>query len=387
MTRPRRAIIATRVFEPEAAAAAVRLGALVRALRRRNVATTVLTTRSTGAPRSDGHVRRWPVLRDRSGHVRGYLQYASFDIPLLGRLLLRRRPDVVIAEPPPTTGLVTWLTSAVRRIPFVYFSADVTSSALESVDVNPVVARTVVAMERFVLRRAAAVLAVSDGVRDELLGLGVDEATITVVGTGIDTSVLTPVGDVQEPGYRYFIYAGTMSEFQGAEVFVRAFLRVAELDPDIRLLMFGGGVDREHLMRLAAPLGDRVAFPGIVSMARIARWTRGAVAGLASVRPDRGYGFAFPTKALASAACGTPVVFAGVGPTRALVAEQRLGWAVDWDEQAVATAMEAAMNRPRRLSDDEVRWLHEHYSLDAVAERAVDRIDEVVARDRGREDR
>src|SRR5690554_401825 len=101
------AILATRLYEPESAAAAYRLGNLTRALERRGWRVKVLTTKSKYEARSTRAVRRWPVLRDKSGAVRGYLQYLSFDVPLFFRLLFSRRANVVIVEPPPTTGLVT----------------------------------------------------------------------------------------------------------------------------------------------------------------------------------------------------------------------------------------------------------------------------------------
>lgn len=377
---PRRAVVATRIFEPEGGAAPARLGRLVRALERRGYRTTVLTTRAPSGPPSTATVRRWPVLRDRSGMVRGYVQYASFDIPLALRLLARRRPDIVVAEPPPTTGFVVAAVCRVRRIPFVYFSADVTTSALEAVKVNPLVRRGVAWLERRVLRSATRVLAVSDGVRDEVVRFGADPGAVTVVGTGIDTDIYRPDGDTAASGAPFLIYAGTMSEIQGAEVFVEAFRRAAGTAPDARLVMFGGGVEMERLRQLAAPLGDRVQFPGLVPAEEVARWMRGAVAGLASVRPSRGYDFAYSTKALATAACGTPVIFAGSGPVGGLIREHRLGWALEWDADAVAAAMVEALGRGRvPLAPEQVQVIVDRHSLHAVAERSVDALDQVLA--------
>src|SRR5690625_1410599 len=93
-------VVATRIFAPEPAAASLRLGALVRALADAGHRVTVLTTTAPGryVPPPGVRVRRWPVLRDRDGYVRGYLQYLSFDVPLALRLLLTRRPDAVVVE-------------------------------------------------------------------------------------------------------------------------------------------------------------------------------------------------------------------------------------------------------------------------------------------------
>ena len=129
-----RVVIATRLFPPEPGAAAYRLGALARTLGARGARVDVLTTRppaASGAPKdlSGVRVHRWPVLRDAGGNVRGYIQFASFDGPLAFRLLATPRPGAVVVEPPPTTGTVVRLVTALRRVPYVYYAGDVSSTA------------------------------------------------------------------------------------------------------------------------------------------------------------------------------------------------------------------------------------------------------------------
>ena len=138
--------LATRTFTPEPTAAALRLGALARALAAGGDRVRVLTSRlaptvardarENGQAGDDGgrnrglvEVRRAPVLRDPTGAVRGYLSYLSFDVPLVSRLLTTPRPDVVVCEPPPTTGVAVRLACAARRVPYVYYCADIVSDA------------------------------------------------------------------------------------------------------------------------------------------------------------------------------------------------------------------------------------------------------------------
>lgn len=376
---PVRAVVATRIYAPEGGAAAFRLAALVDRLKQSGYATRVLTTRPRSRPAPDPEVRRWPVLRDRSGAVRGYVQYASFDIPLFFRLLFTRPVDVVIVEPPPTTGVVCRIVCSIRRIPYVYFSADVSSTAAEGIGVSPLVVRILRAVESWVLRGASAVLAVTPDVGDKVIALGAARDKVTVVGTGIDTDLFSADGTTPEVGYPYLVYAGTMSEVHGASVFVEAFGRIAAQHPTARLKLFGQGVEVDALKRLAEGVAPgQVDFSEPISGTEIAHWLRGANAGLASVRPGRGYGFAFATKALATISCGTPVVYAGVGPLHQIIIENSLGWAADWDAADVAVAMDAALAGPtherQRLTD----WVLENYSLRAVAQQAVHAIDQVV---------
>lgn len=375
-SRRPRVTVATRIYAPEAAAAAFRLEHLARALAE-HADVDVLTTGAPGAdayePPAGVRVRRWPVLRDRSGYVRGYLPYLSFDVPLLVRLLAGARPDVVVAEPPPTTGAVVRLVCALRRVPYVWYAADVWSDAVASTGSPRVVVRLLRALESWVVRGAAGSVAVSDGVAERVRALGGRE--VVVVGNGVDTDVFGPQGP-QRGDRRTLVYAGTASEWQGADVFARAMHQVLERVPDARLVYLGQGSALAEIRRVADGLpAGAVRVLGQVSPQESAAWLRGAAAAVVSIVPGRGYDFAIPTKVFAALGTGTPVLYAGVGPTVGILEENGLGRAVAHDVEAVAHGMvemlaAAAADDPQRAR--RVQWVLEHRSLPAVAGRVVD---------------
>ncbi|MCL1869586.1 MAG: glycosyltransferase family 4 protein [Promicromonosporaceae bacterium] len=378
-----RVTVATRIFTPEPAAAAFRLAALASALADAGADVTVLTTtnptRAVGARAakepSGVTVRRCPVLRDRTGYVRGYLQYLSFDVPLFFRLLVGARPNVVVAEPPPTTGLVVRLACTLRRVPYVYYAADIWSDA--SAQAAPgIVVRLLRAVESFVLRGASRVIAVTDGVGDRVKELGAHD--VVIVRNGIDTDAFTPDGPVHSdaPDGPYAIYAGTTSEWQGADVFVDAMTSVLERVTDAQLIYLGQGSAWEHIAAAAERLPDggksvRMLTP--VGPREASAWLRGANAALVSLKPGQGYDFAFPTKVLAGLASGTPVLYAGPGRASEVIREHRLGRAVDHRLEAVADAMcemladDVATAERRRLA----AWVEETSSLRQTAARAA----------------
>lgn len=372
-------LIASRLFPPEPGAAAFRLGWLAQALVCQGAQVTVLTSRPPRVARagiSDPagvDVRRFPVLRDRGGNIRGYLQFASFDGPLLFRLLAVRRPAIVVVEPPPTTGLAVRLIASLRRLDYVYYAADVSSSAAAGMGMHPTIVRALRRLESMVMRGAARVLAVSEGVAREVEALGVPDYRVTVVGTGVDTTTFQPTPHVAD-SRPTLVYAGTMSEIHGAGVFIHAFGEVAREFPSARLVMLGQGTEREAMEGLAARVAPgQVNFEGLVGAARVAEALGQAWAGLASVRPGRGYDFSFPTKMFVSTACGTPVIYSGVGPGGAMVADHGLGWSTPWDARPVADAMRQALaSKPdagRRAML--AAWTREHASQEAVSARAA----------------
>ncbi|MBO3664974.1 glycosyltransferase family 4 protein [Microbacterium stercoris] len=391
-SRPR-VVLASRLFEPEVSAGAFRLGALARALASSEAEVTVVTTQAPPALRrpfdiAGVEISRWPVLRDAGGNVRGYIQYLSFDAPLALRLL-GRRVDALIAESPPTTGVVSAVVAWMKRVPLVYYAADVWTDGVISMGAPRPVVAVMRLLERATLRSASRILSVSSEVTGRLVALGADPQRIVEVGNGIDTDVFSPDVAPAAPEERYFAYTGTMSEWQRPDVFVRAFARIADEYPDVRLRFFGQGALRDELERLAAELlPGRVEFGGVVPPAEAAGWIRGAVGALVSITPGVGYDFARPTKTYAAAACGTPVLFAGARTGGELVREAGLGEAVAFTPEAVADAMRRLLadhdsGQSETLRSTRAAWVRENVSLAAAGRRAADAVLETVA-DRAR---
>lgn len=370
--KPLKVVVTTRLFTPEVGAAAFRLKALVDGLAALGAEVKVITTtppKGSGIFKPAYKLSRWPVLRDAGGNVRGYFQYLSFDVPAFFRLLTAKA-DVVVSEPPPTTGVVVALSSMLLRRPFVYYAADVWTEALSAMEVPGIVKKVMGAVEGFVLRRATAVIAVSEPVAEQVAKFKVHPDRIQVVGNGVDTNVFTPAGPAAPTENPYFVYTGTMSEWQGAEIFIRALPMVHERVPEAEIRFFGQGTDEEHLQATAAELASgSVHFGGVVPPSEAAEWIRGAAGALVSIKPDQGYDFAKPTKIYAAAGCGTPVIFAGRGDGAAIVVDGGLGVAAGYDAASVADAMLAMLSDPTlagsQSRESRIQWVTDNASLAA----------------------
>ena len=385
MAKPTRVVIATRLFPPEVSAGAFRLNELASGFIRRSCRVRVITTTppatapAAAADRDDLELSRFPVLRDAGGNVRGYLQYLSFDIPLVLRLLVSRY-DIAVSEAPPTTGVVVSVISRLKRRPYAYYAADIWTDGLTALKSPRLVISLMRAFEGHVMRHASTVLSISDEVTVRIREFGVDAAKIATVGNGVDTTVFTPDGPVAESTHPYLIYTGTMSEWQGADIFVRAMPRVLERFPDAQLRFFGQGASEAELRRRAAELAPRsVFFGGVIAPSEAATWLRGAAAALVSIAPGLGYDFARPTKTYAAAACGTAVVFAGVGSGAALVRDNGLGEHAEFTVDAVGDAMIRALEAHQsgeaaRLRAHRVAWTEQNASLRAVGSLAAEAV-------------
>jgi glycosyltransferase involved in cell wall biosynthesis len=154
--------------------------------------------------------------------------------------------------------------------------------------------------------------------------------------------------------------------------------RVLREFPTARIEFFGQGVEESAIRATAERLGlTSVQLRGVIPPTATAEWIRGATAALASIRPGVGYDFAKPTKTYAAAACGTPVVFAGIGAGAQLVEDNDLGWRTAYDPDAVAEAMLAAAHaaqdgRSAQAAQARVAWVRENASIAATGHRAAD---------------
>src|SRR5690606_23910401 len=306
-------------------AASLRLGALAGELIARGCEVRVLTT--TPGPRAAGDaqvdpamtISRVPAIRDRSGYIRGYLPYLSFDIPLFFRVLFGRSPDIFIREPPPTSGLALRLAAMLRRRPYVYYAADIWSDASAATGAPRFVLRVVRTVERYAMRGAALVLAVTDGVHQRVKQLAPGVST-AVVGHGVDLNRFAPHGDdVDQPAD--VVYVGTASEWHGAELALEGLVRVMDADPLITAAFVGQGSSWDALQERVTQrgLGDRIRFFPPVLPEAAAAWLRGARVSIATLAPGQGYDFAVPTKIYSSLAVGTRVVYAGPDPVRSMI--------------------------------------------------------------------
>ena len=366
--------IVSRIYLPEAAAASFRLAGVAKALREKGVEVEIVTTTPPpGLQASDqDRVRRFPVLRDKEGYVRGYLQYLSFDIPAFFRVLFSPRATVTLVEPPPTTGFFMRIASKLLGVPYVYYLPDLWGAASASF-APKIVVKAVKALEAFAVRGAVAVIAVNEEIAETARAMGAK--SVHLIPNGIDSDTFTnevePLSRVEREDIGladapYFIYTGTASEWQGASVFISALAQVIDEIPH-HLVFLGKGSDWDLLKEQAAKpeLKGRVHVLETLPPDETARWIAGADAGLVSIKAGAGYDHAYPTKVLSTLACGTPVIYAGPGPAREDIEDHSLGICADYSASRVAKVFQEIINSSSSIvSPVQLRkWVLENRSL------------------------
>ena len=290
--------------------------------------------------------------RNISARALGYGGFTA--LASLCSLLKRRRPEVIMAMSPPLTlGLAAWLTSRLRRAPFVFNVQDVFPDVAVEVGAisNQGVIRLLEGLERFVYRRADAVTVLSEDLRSNVESKIVraettDRAaeTVRVIPNFVDTEQIRP--QARENSYRsefglgtrtVVMYAGNLGFSQPLELMVEAARELAHRD-DVVFVINGEGSRRQELESLANGL-DNVVFADFQPVERLPEVLAAGDVHVIALR--RGLArSSVPSKLYSILAAGRAVLASLDSGTEVatVVSSQRAGIAVAPQDQAAFTA-------------------------------------------------
>jgi glycosyltransferase involved in cell wall biosynthesis len=214
-------------------------------------------------------------------YPRRMLAFASFAVYATAQALRGPRPDVVYATSPPLTIALPGLAAALRHgVPLVFEVRDLWPEAPIQMGAlrNPLLRRAARALERFVYRRSALVIALSPGIADGVIAAGADPAKVRLVPNASDLELFSPELDRAAERQRLGLgdgfvvsYFGTLGEANDLSQVVEA----APLVNGVTFVLLGDGKRRPQLEELARRRGARnVLFrnprPDKASVARLA---------------------------------------------------------------------------------------------------------------------
>lgn len=206
------------------------------------------------------------------------------------------------------------------------------------------------AAERHCLSEADTIITPSFAMRDNLFALGTSTARIEVIANGADLTEPSP-RPVEAPP-RYIIYFGAMQKWQGVDVLLKAFARLADLD-DLYLVICASTRARQAKLyrKLTERLGvaERVLWLYQLSEKELAPWRANALISIAPLTEcsrnlDQG---CCPLKIIESMASGVPVIASDIPSVREIITDGVDGRLVRADRPAdLAMAIRVLLEYP-----------------------------------------
>ena len=229
------------------------------------------------------------------------------------------------------------------------------------------------ARRRKAARELDAIIAISQDIREELLGYGFPESKIAVIPNGVDTQQFFPCSDAAErsrlraelgwPDRPTLLFVGRVMERKGPHLLIEALKDVA----DLQVVLLGPPDNEpytERLTRTARELGveDRVIRMAFTSKPGPAYRAADFFA-LPSSREG------MPNALLEAMATGLASIVTDISGSRDLVAEGVTGRIIQRDAGDVARVLHELLASPveaAKLGANALKMVRDHYSTDAV---------------------
>jgi PEP-CTERM/exosortase A-associated glycosyltransferase len=137
-------------------------------------------------------------------------------------------------------------------------------------------------LESYALRRVDAITTICEGLRGDILARGIPVKKVTVIPNAVNVEDFH-MGGFPDPQFAEQLgvggklllgFIGSFYAYEGLSVLLHALPRMLKQNPDIRVLLVGGGPQEKELKALAMRLGleDKVIFTGRVPHEQVQRY-------------------------------------------------------------------------------------------------------------------
>ena len=215
------------------------------------------------------------------------------------------------------------------------------------------------AMETYAIKNVNAVTTICEGLRRDIIQRGIPSDKVTVIPNAVNIEDFS-VGELadaqlaQELGLDGKVVLGFIGSFyayEGLDVLLKALPAMLAINPDIRLLLVGGGPQDQALKEQAAHLGvaDKIKFTGRVPHEQVQRYYNLADVLVYPRLRMRLTELVTPLKPLEAMAQGRLLVASDVGGHGELIEDDKTGVLFKADDpQALASKVLELIAKPER---------------------------------------
>jgi PEP-CTERM/exosortase A-associated glycosyltransferase len=314
----------------------------------------------------------------------------------LDAVITETRPDIIHAHSPVLNALPALRAGRHHRLPVVYEVRSLWEDA--AVDAGTAREgnlryRATRALETYALRRVNAIVTICEGLRNEIIGRGIPAERVRTIPNAVDTAHFSLNRQI-DTGLRRSLgledsivlgFIGSFYAYEGLDLLLEAMSRLLKRRPDVKLLLVGGGPEKDRLAAKAVAMGlaGRVVFTGRVPHEDVQRYYSLVTLFVYPRHRMRLTDLVTPLKPLEAMAQGSIVVASDVGGHRELLVDGERGYLFKADD---ADALAARLAEVIGRQDDWPairaagrRYVEAERSWDQVVARYAPVYEELVA--------
>jgi L-malate glycosyltransferase len=274
----------------------------------------------------------------------GKREFRWRDVPRLTfdlrRLTKKIEPDLIHAGPIQNCAFLAAL-SGFQRILAMSWGYDLVMDADKSAWMRWVT--------RYTLKRSAFFTSDANVSREKAVAFGMDPQKTIIFPWGTDIEHFTPETFEYSNVPTFTIFCSrTWEPIYGVDVLAKAFVKVAKTNPDVNLILLGGGSQGQKIRQILMNGGvlDRVHFGGHVGHKDLPRWYKMADLYISPSHVDGS-----SVTLMEALASGLPCLVSDIAGNREWIQEDVNGWLFrDGDVSRLAEKILFAINNRRSLS-------------------------------------
>lgn len=322
-------------------------------------------------------VRTYTYVEKTRNTLGRVLNFISFALSCPLGVLSVRKPDIVLASSPPIMPMFTAaLVCRLRRIPFVIEVRDLWPSSAVEMGIlrNKKLIAVMSWMEKFLYNHSKAIVALTEGIKSDIVARGWSPDKVEVVTCGVDFERLFPDAEgarkVRDAhgwdGKTVIMYFGALGIANNIPVILQA-ARLLRNRTDILFVLIGDGAKKGETVATIEQEGlANVQVLDPVAKDRARNYLSAADVGLATLLDIALFNGAIPTKLLDYMACEKPVLCGIRGEAEHIMTKAEAGVCFEPnDGEALARLVEQTVQDPAKRADmgaAGLKYVRQHFS-------------------------
>lgn len=322
----------------------------------------------------------------RGSFFRRLIYFMTYFLSSLLESMKVKKPDVIYAVSTPlTVGLLGFIVSRIRGIPFVFEVTDIWPDAAIACNVikNRFIIRLARSIESFCYRKAAHIVALTYGIRDNIVAKGVPADKVSVITNGVDFSLFLKyrapltsnsyeVSTLAVSDPFVIMYMGAHGAYNALDTIIDAAIALKD-DLRVRFILIGDGDAKAALQNRVITAGiENVEFGEPVPRMEAPQILATADLFLLPNRKGDFFSGNLPNKLFDYLASARPVIVAGDGETAKVVERAGCGFVVGAEDGgAMAIAIRRMVDEPyevrQAMGNSGHNYVMEHYDREKLS--------------------